>query len=69
MYNNPRILSVKTQILDDFQALCRHCNCQKRYSYSWQSNTKKRYPASMIPSLSVFDIDYSSGTDEILLIV
>jgi hypothetical protein len=23
----------------------------------------------MIPSLSVFDIDYSSGTDEILLIV
>ena len=30
MYNDPRVLCVKTQFLSDFQALCTHCNLQKR---------------------------------------
>jgi hypothetical protein len=30
LYNNPRVLNLETQTLDDFQSLCRHCNCQKR---------------------------------------
>lgn len=30
LYNDIRVLNVKTQRLDDFQSLCNHCNLQKR---------------------------------------
>jgi hypothetical protein len=30
LYNDDRVLNLKTQRLDDFQPLCRHCNLQKR---------------------------------------
>ena len=30
LYNDPRVLDTKTQIKEDFQCLCNHCNLQKR---------------------------------------
>jgi hypothetical protein len=30
LYNDPGVLSLETQTIDDFQALCNHCNLQKR---------------------------------------
>lgn len=30
LYNDPRVLDIKTQRLDDFQTLCRRCNLIKR---------------------------------------
>lgn len=61
LYNDPRVLNLKTQLLDDFQALCRHCNLQKRQTYKTQSESGIRYAASKIPSLKHLGIDYTKG--------
>jgi hypothetical protein len=63
LLNDPRVWNSKTQVDDDFQALCKHCNDQKRQSYVWQKLHKKRYPASMIPQLKVFKVDFIQGGD------
>ena len=64
LYNDPRVLNTKTQVLDDFQLLCRHCNLQKRQIHKKQSETGIRYPATKIPSLKVLGIDYTQGGPE-----
>jgi hypothetical protein len=61
LYNDPRVLNSKTQTVDDFQPLCKHCNDQKRQTCVWQKNQNKRYPASMIPQLAIFGIDFVEG--------
>ena len=43
--NDPRVLNRETQTLDDFQALCRHCNCVKREVKKKMLRTNKRYSA------------------------
>lgn len=63
LYNDPRVLNSKTQTIDDFQALCKHCNDQKRQTCVWQKKHNKRYPASLIPQLAIFQIDFVEGTD------
>ena len=64
LYNDSRVLNLKTQLLDDFQALCRHCNLQKRQTYKTQSQSGIRYAASKIPSLKHLKIDYTKGGAE-----
>jgi len=61
LYNDPRVLNSKTQTVEDFQPLCKHCNDQKRQTCVWQKNQGKRYPASMIPQLAIFGIDFVDG--------
>jgi len=61
LYNDPRVLNSKTQTVEDFQPLCKHCNDQKRQTCVWQKNQGKRYPASMIPQLAIFGIDFVEG--------
>jgi len=63
LYNDPRVLNSKTQTIDDFQPLCKHCNDQKRQTCVWQKKHNKRYPASMIPQLAIFGIDYTEGDE------
>lgn len=63
LYNDPRVLSIDTQILDDFQPLCKHCNDQKRQTYNYMKATGKRYPATMIPMMKPFGIDFILGTE------
>ena len=63
LYNDLRVLDIKTQTLDDFQSLCQHCNCQKRQVEKKTKETSKRYGATNIPSLSIFGIDFTEGDD------
>ena len=63
MYNDPRVLNTKTQRVEDFQPLCRHCNQQKRQSFILTKKTGKRYKATNIPQLKVFGIDFTTGNE------
>jgi hypothetical protein len=63
LYNNPRVNKTETQTIDDFQALCKHCNDQKRQTYVWQKKHNKRYPATEIPMFLYFGIQYTEGDE------
>ena len=64
LYNDSRVLNIKTQRLDDFQSLCNHCNLQKRQVTIIMNKTKKRYSAYNIPSLRHLDIEFTSGNSD-----
>lgn len=61
LYNDSRVLHLDTQTLDDFQSLCRHCNCLKRQYEKASKATLTRYPATNIPSLKCYGIDFIEG--------
>jgi hypothetical protein len=61
LYNDPRVLNMETQSPSDFQALCRHCNQQKRQSIRMTRETGVRYKATNIPMLTPFGVDYVEG--------
>ena len=63
LYNDPRVLDMKTQTIEDFQCLCNHCNLQKRQIAKKTMETGKRYGATNILSLSVFGIDFIEGDE------
>ena len=63
LYNDPRVLDRNTQTLDDFQSLCNSCNLKKRQVCRRTKETGRRYGATNIPSLAVFDIDFTSGDE------
>jgi hypothetical protein len=63
LYNDTRVLNEVTQHIDDFQCLCQHCNLQKRQVCKDMKKYKKRYPATNIPALKCFGIDYISGNE------
>ncbi len=64
LYNDIRVLNSKTQVLDDFQCLCTHCNLQKRQISKECVKTGKRYGATNIPSLKYFGIDFILGDEK-----
>jgi len=61
LYNDPRVLSRRTQVLSDFQALCNHCNLVKRTHTMEACATGKRYSALRHPSIGQFGIAYTQG--------
>jgi hypothetical protein len=63
LYNDPKVLNTKTQIIDDFQSLCTHCNLLKRQIMKNTLKTNKRYGATNIPSLKCFGIDFTLGNE------
>ena len=63
LYNNPRVNTTVTQMVLDFQALCKHCNDIKRQTYVWQNKNNQRYPATNIPMLAHFGIKYVEGDE------
>lgn len=63
LYNNPRVLNINTQIIEDFQSLCNHCNLQKRQVSKKTLETCKRYSATNIPSMKIFGIDFINGNE------
>lgn len=63
LYNDDRVLSCKTQVEDDFQPLCRHCNLQKREVAKKTRMTGKRYGATNIPQLKNCGIDFIEGDE------
>lgn len=64
LYNDPRVLDIKTQTKEDFQCLCNGCNLQKRQIAKKTMETGKRYGATNIPCLSVFGIDFIEGDEK-----
>lgn len=65
LYNDPRVLDIKTQTIDDFQCLCNHCNLQKREIIKQTKKNKKRYKATNIESLKIYCIDFIEGDETI----
>lgn len=63
LYNDKRVLDLKTQTIDDFQPLCKHCNCRKRQIIKNTIKTGKRYGATNIPCLNIYGIDFIQGND------
>jgi hypothetical protein len=61
LYNNPRVLCLSTQTVDDFQPLCKHCNDQKRQTYKKMKETGVRYGATSIPIFKMLGVDYIKG--------
>ena len=59
LYNDPRVKSLDTQTIDDFQPLCRHCNSVKREVKARMLVDKKRYRASQLGFL----VDFTHGDD------
>jgi len=58
LYNDKRVLNLKTQNLNDFQSLCNQCNLQKRQICKNTKLTGKLYCATNIPMLKIFNIDF-----------
>lgn len=63
LYNDPRVLNMKTQTLDDFQSLCNGCNLRKREAAKKTRETGERYSALNIPSLAVDGIAFVKGDE------
>lgn len=64
LYNDKRVLNLKTQTVDDFQCLCNSCNLKKREISNKTKKDKKRYGATNIPQFKTFGIDFIDGGDE-----
>ena len=63
LYNDPRVLNRRSQMIDDFQCLCNHCNLQKRQVSKTTLKTGKRIGATSIASLAIFGIDFIEGDE------
>lgn len=63
LYNDTRVLNTKTQTLDDFQSLCTHCNLLKRQVCKETLIKNKRYPATKIPCLKIWNIEFTKGDE------
>lgn len=64
LYNDPRVMNPSTQVMDDFQPLCKHCNDQKRQVVKKTKELGKRYGATNIPSLKALGApDFTVGTE------
>lgn len=61
LYNDKRVLNIKTQKLEDFQPLCRHCNIEKREIIKKIKSTGIRPSATLHPIFSIFNIDFYDG--------
>lgn len=58
LYNDPRVLNSKTQLLTDFQPLCNHCNLQKRQVAKTEENTNRLYSAKNIKMLETYPFEF-----------
>jgi hypothetical protein len=63
LYNDNRVLCLKTQTLNDFQSLCNHCNAKKREVCKKMIKSGKRYSSLNIPSISIFNIPFTYGDE------
>lgn len=58
LYNDDRVLSENTQNIDDFQALCNHCNLQKRQVCKDERKNRVLFSAKSIPQFSRLKFDF-----------
>ena len=58
IYNDERVLQTNTQLITDFQALCNHCNLQKRQIFKKETKNNKIYSAKTIPMYSLYSFEF-----------
>lgn len=58
LYNEKRVLSIESQVITDFQALCNHCNLQKKQINKEEKNLNKIYSAKRIEKYKVYDFEF-----------
>lgn len=58
LYNDERVLNIKTQKLSDFQPLCNHCNLQKRQVRIKESENKKLYSAKNMSIYKIYNFEF-----------
>lgn len=58
LYNDKRVLKTKTQLEDDFQSLCNHCNLLKRQVCKTEKQNQKLYSAKDHPQYKCFECDF-----------
>jgi hypothetical protein len=63
LYNDPRVLNTKTQLISDFQKLCNRCNLIKREICKKTRETGKRIGATKIVNVAEFGIDFIKGDE------
>lgn len=63
LYNDKRVLNLKTQVIDDFQPLCKHCNLEKREIIKKMKATGIRPSATEHPIFSIFNLKYIEGDE------
>ena len=56
LYNDERVLRCETQVLEDFQPLCNHCNLQKRQVCKEEKENGKIYSAKNIAIFKAFPL-------------
>jgi len=61
LYNDPRVMTIATQTMADFQALCKHCNDKKRETMKVTKATGIRHSALSIPQLVSLGVAYTTG--------
>ena len=59
LYNDIRVLSLKTQLISDFQPLCNHCNLQKRQICKMEQQTQKLFSAKNIQRYKNYDFEFA----------
>lgn len=58
LYNDERVLSSRTQTIDDFQPLCNHCNLQKRQVSKNEKQVAKIYSAKNLPKYQIYEFQF-----------
>lgn len=58
LYNDKRVLTIKTQKKSDFQSLCNACNLLKREANVKERKNNKLYSAKNIPKYKCFPFDF-----------
>jgi hypothetical protein len=59
LYNDNRVLDVKTQLETDFQPLCNHCNLQKREICKKEKQNNRIYFAKNIQRYTNIDFEFA----------
>lgn len=58
LYNDIRVLNIKTQLLEDFQCLCNHCNLLKRQNCKDEIKNQKLYSAKNLPIYNIYNFNF-----------
>jgi hypothetical protein len=58
LYNDERVLDQTTQVPDDFQALCNHCNLQKRQVCREENANQRVYSAKNIEPYKQYKFEF-----------
>jgi hypothetical protein len=56
LYNDEKVLSLRTQKLEDFQSLCNRCNLLKRQACIYENKNNRLFSANNIPILNILGI-------------